>query len=140
MSAEVFVDTNILVYLFDAGAPEKRARARAALEALTLNGGFVVSTQVLQETYVVLTRKLSPPLSGEAARNVVLGLAENPCVSMDSGLVLNAIDIANRHRLSLWDALILAAAKAAGCTRLLTEDLATGATLEGVLIESPFPG
>lgn len=56
-----FFDTNILVNLFDADAPEKQARAREVFDRHVRNGDLCLSTQVLQELYVTLTRKLAVP-------------------------------------------------------------------------------
>ena len=67
MASRTFFDTNVLVYLFDADSPGKQARAREALGERLADGAVVVSTQVLQEFFVTVTRKLARPLpAGEA--------------------------------------------------------------------------
>lgn len=68
MSDRAFLDTNVLVYAFDADSPVKQAIARRLLEELALRGRCVLSTQVLQELFVTVTRKraVAPP---EAARS-----------------------------------------------------------------------
>ena len=58
----VFFDTNVLAYLHDKGSPEKRHVVRELLSSWFPTGKMVVSTQVLQELYVVLTKKLRPPV------------------------------------------------------------------------------
>ena len=62
MSGRAFFDTNVLVYLFDSDSPAKQARAREVFESEGRAGNVVISTQVLQEFYVAVTRKLGKPL------------------------------------------------------------------------------
>ncbi len=83
----------------------------------------MVSTQVLQEFYVVTTRKLKTPLSEDTAARAVRGLAKLDVVGVDAPLVLAAVDTSRLVQLSLWDALIIEAASRAGCERVLSEDL-----------------
>jgi predicted nucleic acid-binding protein len=66
-----FFDTNILVYLFDGDAPEKQERSRILFTTETQEGRIVLSTQVLQEFYVAVTRKLAAPLPPETAEQAV---------------------------------------------------------------------
>lgn len=97
-----------------------------------------VSIQVLQELYSTLTRKLDHPLEPEEARRVVRGLfAWNP-VPVDRRTLEGAWRLQDRFSLSWWDALIVSAARLAGCDRLLTEDLSHGQNLDGVEVLSPF--
>lgn len=130
-----FVDTNVLVYTFDASEPEKRAAAAALLAG---ERDLVVSAQVLGELFVTLTRKLTPPVPASDARAAVDRLAGLDTVAIDAALVQDAIRIAGEAQLSYWDSLIVAAASAARCARLLTEDLSDGQVIEGVTVEDPF--
>ena len=134
----VFLDTNILAYDLDAGTPDKQQKARAALARP--DHEFVISTQVLLELYVVITRKLRPGLPEAAAADVITSLSRLPVVGTDADLVQRAVALSTRHQLSVWDALIVAAAREAGCEELWTEDLATGAELRGVRIVNPLEG
>jgi predicted nucleic acid-binding protein len=139
MSVRSFVDTNVLVYRFDRGEPAKRAVAKRLLDK-ALPGTLVISTQVLQEFYVVMTRKLATPLRPAQASEAVEELGALPVVGVDVDFVRSGIEISRRHDLSLWDALIVQAAVAAQCDRILSEDLADGATIEGVRVDNPFRG
>lgn len=138
MSGRSFVDTNVLVYLFDSGAPDKQARARELVAERGPAGELVISTQVLQEFFVTVTRKLERPLSAENAEAAVRRLAAYPVVTTTVGLVMAAIALVRAHRISFWDALIVEAAREAGCDELLSEDLADGASIGGVLVKNPF--
>lgn len=131
-----FVDTNVLVYAVDASQPEKRAAAAAFLEARA--DELVVSTQVLSEFYVVATRRLARPLSEADAADHVADLARLPVAAIDADVVRDGIRVSREAGLSYWDGLILAAARATGCTVVATEDLTGGATIGGVVIENPF--
>jgi predicted nucleic acid-binding protein len=137
MSARTFVDTNVLVYAFDAAEPDKREVAQQLL-ASAQPGELIVSAQVLHEFYVVTTRKLATPLPERTAGEVVRELARLEVVPIDAALSLAAVDRSQRTQLSLWDALIVEAARRAGCEHLLTEDLTGGQTIDEVAIVNPF--
>ncbi len=133
-----FLDTNVLVYLFDADAPAKQARAREILAQDSRGSYLVLSTQVLQEFYVTATRKLAVPLPPEVALEAVKRFAQLHVVYVDTQMVFGAIALSQSHTVSMWDGLILQAAIDSGCSRLLTEDLHDGWDLHGLKVENPF--
>jgi len=137
MSASAFIDTNVLVYVFDHDEPLKQQRAREILEGAT-PGDLALSTQVLSEFYVTVTRKLARPLDAALATQVVDWLGLLSVVSADLTLVKSAIRTSQSAQLSYWDGLVVAAATRAGCERLLTEDLNDGQRIGSMLIENPF--
>jgi predicted nucleic acid-binding protein len=138
MSAPIFVDTNILVYALDAGAREKQRQAAAWTESVWRSGRGRVSTQVLHEFYVTVTQKLRPGLDRSAARAEVRGLMSWRPVQLDQVMLESAWDVQDRFQLSFRDALIVAAARAAGCGYLLTEDLQDGQVLDDLRVVNPF--
>ena len=133
-----FFDTNVLVYLFDADSPGKRKQARALFQAHAGAGDILLSTQVLQEFYVVVTRKLARPLDAAAAGEAVVNFAELPIVNIDSKLVLAAIHRSRGSRLSFWDALVVQAAIEGNASTLYSEDMQDGMTLDGLKVVNPF--
>lgn len=135
--SRAFLDTNVLVYLFDHDVPEKTERARNLLEQAE-PGELVLSAQVLGEFYVVVTRKLERPLDSSQATQAVDWLALFPVIPIGAGLVKAAIQTSRASQVSYWDGLILATAAAGGCERLLTEDLNHGQVFESVRVENPF--
>jgi predicted nucleic acid-binding protein len=139
MTERTFVDTNIWVYAVDEADTAKHARALALLTP-SPESDLVVSTQVLMEFYVVVTRKLVTPLSEAAAQAMVEEMARLPVVPADAQLVVSAISGSREWRISLWDALIVRAAEVSGCGRLLSEDLANGAVYGSVRVDNPFLG
>lgn len=138
-TGRTFVDTNVLVYAIDDGEPAKRDRARAILTEAEADD-LILSTQVLSEFYVVVTRKLAKPMRSADAAAAVRELAKLPVVPTDATMVLDAVELSGSEGISLWDALIVQASAAAGCARILTEDLADDTEIAGVRIENPFRG
>jgi predicted nucleic acid-binding protein len=137
MAEPVFVDTNVWVYAVDAADPVRRERALAVI-APAPGLDLVVSTQVLTEFYAVVTRKLAVPLQADDAEAMVRQLSVLPVVAVDVSLVISAVAGSREWQISIWDALIIRAAEAAGCRRLLSEDLADGAAYGSVVVENPF--
>ncbi|MCL4185092.1 MAG: PIN domain-containing protein [Burkholderiaceae bacterium] len=138
MTAPVFVDTNVFVYAREAGDATRQPRALSWVEWLWREQLGRTSMQVLSEYYVTVTRKLKPGLPPEQAWDDIDALmAWNP-QPIDRDVMQRARAIQSRHRLSWWDSLVVAAARAQGCAVLLTEDLHNGALIDGVRIRNPF--
>jgi predicted nucleic acid-binding protein len=134
----VFVDTNVLVYARDAGETVKQPEAKAWLEHLWRTRSGRLSYQVLSEFYVTVTQKLDPGLTAEDARADVRSLLAWRPVVIDEAVLDEAWGLQDRYSLSLWDALILAAAAAAHCDLVLSEDLSDGETYGAVTVINPF--
>ncbi len=128
----------MLVYLFDNAAPEKRTIARALFARHVSDGSLVISTQVMQEFFVAVTRKLSTPLPIPEALAVLRQLARLSAITADTELVLQDAARASREFVSFWDALILESALATGSRTLLSEDLQHGQKLNALVVENPF--
>jgi predicted nucleic acid-binding protein len=137
MSAE-FCDTNVLVYAYDISAGSKRTRAKALVERLWQSGEGVVSIQVLQELFVTLTRRLSPPLSSADARDIVSDLTAWRVVQPTSQDVLDAIDAATTWQIAFWDAMLVTTARKASADVLWSEDLNDGQMFGGTQVRNPF--
>jgi predicted nucleic acid-binding protein len=133
-----FADTNVLVYAFDSSEPQKQKIAQNLLKNDGSKGIIILSTQVLQEFFAVVTRKLAKPLSVDNAYNAVCNFAEYPLVQVDKFLILRAIKRSTSNRVSFWDALIIEAALQSDCEILLTEDMQTGRKIDNLTIENPF--
>jgi predicted nucleic acid-binding protein len=137
MSAKAFIDTNVLIYAHDVDAAAKHDIARRVLEELWSERTGILSTQVLQEFYVNVTRKIGSPLSKKSARAVVSSYAIW-CVDISSEEISAAFQIEDEAHIGFWDALMIAAAVKAGADRILSEDLNPGQRISGVRIENPF--
>jgi predicted nucleic acid-binding protein len=136
MSARSFFDTNILIYSDDRAAPSKQRRALDLLAEHRRAGTGVVSLQVLQEYFVTVTRKLH--VDARIARRKVELLAEFDVAAPEVADVLAAIDLHRLHGFSFWDALVIQAAKQAGCSVLFSEDLQDAREIDGIRIMNPF--
>jgi len=135
---KAFFDTNILAYEFDKSEHRKQALVVDLINEWRPSGRMIISTQVLQELYVVLTQKLKPALKEEIAEEIIQNYSKLDIVIIDPSLILNGIGIKRKYKISFWDALIVAAAQRAGCKILFTEDLSHGMEIAGIEIVNPF--
>jgi predicted nucleic acid-binding protein len=138
MSDRIFVDTNILVYAHDLSAGDRNLKAAAVIESLWEMETGVISTQVLQEFYVTVTRKIKNPLKPDKAREIIRNYIAWPIQTNDPETTIRASEIEEKNGLSFWDALIVAAALRLQAQRIITEDLNHGQIIEGILIENPL--
>jgi predicted nucleic acid-binding protein len=139
MSDKTFIDTNVLIYAHDIDANAKRQVAKAVLHELWSERTGVLSTQVLQEFYANVTRKIPTPLSKDLARLVVSSYAIW-CMETTPAEISAAFRIEDESRIGFWDALIVSSAAKSGATRILSEDLNAGQRIAGILVENPFVG
>ena len=137
MSDRTFVDTNVLIYAHDVDARSKHELAKTVLRELWGERNGVVSTQVLQEFYVNVTRKIPHPISKVSARLVVSSYVLW-CTDTTPAEISTAFRIEDEYRIGFWDALIVASALKGGANRILSEDLNAGQTFAGIRIENPF--
>ena len=138
MKGNIFIDTNILIYAHDLDAGDKNQTSAELVRNLWENRTGIISTQVLQEFYVNVTRKISNPLSKPKARGIIESYLVWHVELNGIKTILFASEIEERHNLSFWDSLIIAAAYNAKADKILTEDLNHGQIVEGILIENPF--
>ncbi len=136
--SKTFIDTSILVYAMDQTDPVKQKTARSLLRSLQGEEGDagVLSTQVLQEFYLVCTKKLQ--LDPLLAKGILQSLSHSETVNITPEDILRAIDCSVLNRLSFWDSLIIVSAAGALCDRIITEGLTHGQVVCGVRIENPF--
>lgn len=133
-----FVDTNILVYAQDSTAGHKHRVAQELMRELWRTKNGCLSIQVLQEFYVVVTRKVARPLSSEAAADIIADLGVWTVYRPGVEDVLEAIQLHGRYQIAYWDAMILTCAARLGCATLWSEDLNLGQSYNGVVVANPF--
>lgn len=134
--SKIFIDTNIFVYSIDNSDGEKRHRARQILASLAKSHSPVLSTQVIEEFYVVATTKLKADRL--VVKNIVHNFRHMEIVNNDLELIEQAVDISIISQLSFWDSLIVAAAEKANCEYICSEDLHSGGIYRGVTVLNPF--
>lgn len=137
MNGKTFIDTNILIYAHDLDAKEKQTIAKKTLAELWTDRTGFLSTQVLQEFYVNVTRKLPKPLSKTHARSVVERYAIW-CVETTPAEISVAFRIEDEAKIGFWDALICAAALKTGAEQILSEDLNASQKIAGIRVVNPF--
>ena len=139
MTGKVFFDTNILVYAFDPADSRKQTIARNLIRDHGTTGNLFLSTQVLQEFYVVTTRVKRQLLTTELAAEVVSDFAEYPVATLDSHLIKQAMQRHQGKAFSFWDSLVVEAALSSGCSILYSEDMQHGLVVNNALtLNNPF--
>jgi predicted nucleic acid-binding protein len=137
MNSPRFIDTNVLLYSIsrDSAEVSKRDIAIALLDA----DDIALSVQVLQEFYVQATRATRPDaISHDIAVGLVRTWMRFMVQEITLPVMIGALEIKEIHRLSYWDAAIVAAARALGCRELLSEDMSHGREVGSVTITNPF--
>ena len=135
-----FVDTSVLVYVFDPDAPAKQTRARNLVIDHLGSGTLALSTQVLLEFYRTVTRKPEIPLPHAVAAGFARQLRAAHIVTPSAELVVAAMERSAESPLTIGDALILEAAESCGASVLYTEDKNLLSVSAGCKIVDPFAG
>ena len=136
MTAEVFLDSNVLLYACSTAPADAEKQGKA--ERLILDTDFALSAQVLQEFIYNALRKKALGIS-ESGIDATLELSGHvPVLPVTRELVMSAIILRRRFQLSHWDATLLAAAQELRCHTLFTEDLNAGQDYDGVRVVNPF--
>jgi predicted nucleic acid-binding protein len=137
MIAEVFIDTNVLLYTIDEDPVSASKRQRAQHLLLSERWGW--SVQVAAEFFVNATSAKRPfKLDPAAAASLVETWLTFPTLDVTPALFRAAVDVQQRFQLSYWDAAILAAAKLMGCQTVYSEDMNSGQNYDGVTVVNPF--
>lgn len=134
--SKIFVDTNILVSSLYNPDSSLKKKARLRLKELERRNHGVISTQVLQEFYVVATKKLG--VEALLAKQIVQRFENFEVVTISPVMIYAAIDCSITAQISLWDALIVIAAEISKCEFIWTEDLNSGQVIRGVRIINPL--
>jgi predicted nucleic acid-binding protein len=138
MTDKVFVDTNILLYAHDQEAGQKGEQANGILRALWKSKRGRLSTQVLQEFYVNVTKKIRPSLGRSQAREIIRPYTVWIEAATTVDTILRASEISEIGQISFWDSLILASAEEIRASELFNEDLNSGQIIAGVKVVNPF--
>ncbi len=141
MNDRALVDTNVLVYAYDRSEPRKQVRALEVLDRLEAHRAGVLSSQILGEFFVAVTKRIAAPLTVADAYDRMLAYAASwPTLSVTPATTLEAARGVRDHRLSFWDAQLWATAKLNQLAVVISEDCNPGASIEGVRYLNPFDG
>jgi predicted nucleic acid-binding protein len=133
------IDTNVLIYAYDAADAAKQRRALDVLRTVREEGVGALSVQVLGEFYTNITRKPLKPLSVEEAQATALRYCRSwPILALTERTFLDAVGAVAQHRLSFWDALIWGTAMQHRVPFIVTEDQQHGRLVGGVRYLDPF--
>lgn len=136
---EYLVDTNVLVYAIDERDSRNRERAARWLEHLADAGSAALSTQALTELANVCLNRIQPRWSPQEVTDHLWALSRAfEVVPVTPGVVMEAVRGVEQYGLSFFDAQMWAVAKLKEIPILLSQDLATGSTIEGVTFVDPF--
>lgn len=134
--SKIFIDTNILIYTIDKKNTARQKASRRFIGKIVREHVPVISTQVIQEFYVVATARLKadPVL----VKSIVHNFHNMELVKIDLELIEQAVDISILSKISFWGSLIVAAAEKSKCEFIVSEDLNAGQFYRGVKLINPF--
>jgi predicted nucleic acid-binding protein len=139
MNDRVFIDTNILVYLYDSLEPEKQERAMLVVDRLIRTARATISPQVVGEFFQATTRPSRPLLThAEAGERLRHYLAACQVVPVTQLIALEALRGSQIHGFQFWDAQIWATARLNQIVDVYSEDFNVGAIVEGVRFTNPL--
>ena len=139
MTGKVLIDTNILVYAYDLSESEKQQKSLSVLDRLVTLDSAVISSQVLSEFFIIVTRKIPEPLTLEDAETRVSHFCQIWAVlQVNEMIILEAIRGVKAHIFSYWDALIWATARLNQVGTILSEDFSHDSYVEGVRFVNPL--
>jgi len=138
MSVDCFLDTNVLLYAYDIEAQAKHQKAKDIVCSFWNDRGALISTQVLQEFYVNVTKKIPQPLSLSTARSIIEQYKVWPIINNTTDSMIRASEIQERYQLSFWDSLIITSAEIGGAETIFSEDLSHNQYIAGICIQNPF--
>lgn len=132
----IALDTNLLVYAEGVNGASLRRTALTVIERLDPENTFL-PVQVLGELFHVLVRKAQ--WNPEQARKSILDWQDTfALIETSPSVLFAAAELSAHHNIGIWDAVVLSAASAAGCRLLLSEDMHSGFTWNGVTVVNPF--
>lgn len=139
MTDKILIDTNILVYAYDTAEPDKQDTALNVIDNLVAAGNSFISTQILSEFFVTVTKKIPAPLTLEQAEQRIINFCQIwPVLQINDIIVLEAVRGVKDHSFSYWDALIWGTARLNQVGLIISEDFSHDGFVEGVRFLNPF--
>lgn len=135
------IDTNILVYAYDISEGPKHTIANQLLKQIWQNGGGVVCVQNLMEFFVVITKKVTYPISVADAKIIIDDMTKSDSwrvIDRDINTFLQAIDLVSQYSVHLWDATVAACMKEHGVLHIVTENTKDFEKIPDIHVLFPF--
>lgn len=139
--ADKLIDTNIIVYAYDASEGEKHKISNNLLGQIWEEGGGVVCLQNLMEFFVVITKKVERPIDAIKAKGIVEDFINSEnwlVIDRDAYTFLNAIDLVSKYKIHLWDAVIAACMKENDINEIVTENKEDFKKIPNIKVNVPF--
>lgn len=135
----VVIDTNVIVYRYDARDDTKRRTAASLLRHLSQTGMGLLPVQCLAELSSVALNKLPTRWTPDELSDALLRLRTAfDVLPLTSAVVLEAIRGVRDHQMSYYDAQVWAAARLGQADIVVSEDFNDGSTLDGIAFINPF--
>ena len=141
MAENRLLDTNVLVYAYDASETRRRGIAKALLDDVWNVGGGVVTLQNLSEFFFAVTRKVQKRVPIVDAKTIVADILRSSrwmVIDRNAGTVMKAMDIVEAARAPFWDALIAACMLEHGIEAIVTENEKDFKNIAGITVVNPF--
>lgn len=136
------IDTNILVYSYDASEPEKQKICSSLIKKCWMREvSYAIALQNLSEFYVIVTQKIERPLSSEIARKVVKDIIDFnnwKVIGFNEASIIAAIDLSLKYAIHYWDALLCATMKQNGITGIFTENVRDFEKVPWITVVNPM--
>jgi len=135
------IDTNILVYAYDTSEGAKHDFSKNIVEQVWQDRGGVVCVQNLMEFFVVITKKVTSPISVSNAKIIIDDMTKSDSwrvIDRDINTFLKAIDIVSEYSVHLWDATIIACMKESDVTHIVTENTSDFEGIPDIHVIFPF--
>lgn len=138
MTDKIFIDTNILGYLFNNSDEPKKIRAKEIFQELLTKTNYKISSQVINELCNVMMKKVIPPVEHDKMVQILSVIPDHAVVETTKDDAIRALDLNAKYHFSFWDSLIIAAAEKASCSIIYSEDFSHDQKIETVKIINPF--
>ena len=135
------LDTNVLVYAYDASETRRRGIAKALLDDVWNVGGGVLTLQNLSEFFFAVTRKVQKPVPIVTAKTIVADILRSSrwtVIDRNAGTLMKAMEIVATVRAPFWDAFIAAWMLEHGIEVIVTENEKDFKNIPGITVVNPF--
>jgi predicted nucleic acid-binding protein len=139
MKDKIFVDTNILVYSYTIDDISKHDKAKKLLQKDLTSENIIISIQILNEFYSVMSKSKNNLTHKEIASNMTEIIKQTYVKPITLETISDCLKIKEKYKYSWWDSLVLASALENDCKIVYSEDMQHEQVIEGSLkIINPF--
>jgi predicted nucleic acid-binding protein len=134
-----YIDTNILIYLFDRAEPAKQQLSNDLFLHFHRTGKRRISVQVISEWRNTMVKKFSHLVDGNFRRRFIRYLGVWSPLLVTPNILVKADELCERYSFSPYDSIHVQCALELSCQYFLSEDMQDGLVIEGKLtIHNPY--